>query len=136
MSNTTHSTAALLRILAQWNRWGEARLESGRPREVVEKLGSFLDTPEIVALIGPRRAGKTTVLFQVVVRRGLGVKKLVQVTEGLKDPAVRRREVRPLVEGAARFPEAEPVLVADVPPPDAAGDLAVRVVPLWRFLVG
>jgi len=44
MANTNLATTALLRILGQWNRWGEARLESGRPREVVEKLGPFLDT--------------------------------------------------------------------------------------------
>lgn len=56
----------LVRALSRWNRWGEARLDSGYPREITARLGSFLDTPEVVALIGPRRAGKTTVLFQVM----------------------------------------------------------------------
>ena len=64
------------------------------------------------------------------------MKKLVQVTDGLTDSAVRHREVRSLVEGAARFPEAETLLVANVLPPDDAGELGVNIVPLWRMLVG
>ena len=56
----------LLEILDRWNLWGSARPEPGRPRQVLDELGPFLDTPEIVALIGPRRSGKTTVLYQVM----------------------------------------------------------------------
>ena len=66
MPNKNLSTSALLRILSRWNRWGEARLDSGRLRDIVGMLDPFLDTPEIVALVGPRRAGKTTVLFQIM----------------------------------------------------------------------
>jgi hypothetical protein len=58
--------AELLRILARWNRWGTADLDSGARRRITAELAPFLDTPEVVALIGPRRAGKTTVLFQVM----------------------------------------------------------------------
>jgi predicted AAA+ superfamily ATPase len=89
MTNTNLSTETLLRILSQWNRWGEARLESGQPREVVDQLGPFLDTPEIVALIGPRRAGKTTVLFQIM--DGLeaaGVTKAAMLHVNLEEPAL------------------------------------------------
>ncbi len=56
----------LLRILTRWNRWGTARLDSGARRRITGELAPFLDTPEVVALVGPRRAGKTTVLFQVM----------------------------------------------------------------------
>ncbi len=56
----------LLRILARWNRWGTAQLTSGIRRRITGELAPFLDTPEVVALTGPRRAGKTTVLFQVM----------------------------------------------------------------------
>ncbi len=66
MPTTMLSRAEIIQALSRWNRWGEARLDSGRPREIMTRLGSFLDTPEVVALIGPRRSGKTTVLFQAM----------------------------------------------------------------------
>ncbi len=56
----------LLRILTRWNRWGTAQLGSGVRRRITGELAPFLNTPEVVALVGPRRAGKTTVLFQVM----------------------------------------------------------------------
>ena len=56
----------LLHALARWNRWGNAALRSGFPRDVVPSLLPFLDTPEVVGLVGPRRAGKSTVLVQVM----------------------------------------------------------------------
>src|SRR5688572_6066997 len=56
----------MLDVIARWNRWGGARLPSGQPRDVTAKLAPFLDTPEVVTLAGPRRAGKSTVLFQVM----------------------------------------------------------------------
>jgi len=66
MADKILARADLVRALSRWNRWGDARLDSGHPREVTARLGSFLDTPEVVALIGPRRAGKSTVLFQAM----------------------------------------------------------------------
>ncbi len=56
----------LLDTLARWNRWGSARLDAGIPRNVLADLRPFLQTRDVVALIGPRRAGKTTVMFQVM----------------------------------------------------------------------
>lgn len=56
----------LLEILAARSPWGRATLRPGFARTVTARLLRHLDTPEIVALIGPRRAGKTTVLFQVM----------------------------------------------------------------------
>jgi hypothetical protein len=72
----------------------------------------------------------------LVVRQGLAVKRLIQVTyEGLAEPAARQRETRSLAEAAKRFPEAETLLVAHALPPDDAEEIEVPVVPFWRFLV-
>jgi predicted AAA+ superfamily ATPase len=56
----------MLDILTRWNRWGGAKVNAGIEREVTSRLIPFFHTPEVVVLIGPRRAGKTTVLFQVM----------------------------------------------------------------------
>jgi predicted AAA+ superfamily ATPase len=56
----------VLDVLMRWNRWGRATLVSGFKRHITEKIYPFLDTSDIVVLIGLRRAGKTTVLFQLM----------------------------------------------------------------------
>lgn len=66
MTTTNLSGADLIRTLSRWNRWGEARLDAGHARDLTATLHRHLDTPEVIALIGPRRAGKTTVLFQLM----------------------------------------------------------------------
>jgi len=66
MTTTNLSRADLVRTLSRWNRWGEARLDAGYPRDLTATLRRHLDTPEVIALTGPRRAGKTTVLFQLM----------------------------------------------------------------------
>lgn len=59
-------SVGLLDTLAAWNRWGSNPLESGLRRDLTSTLAPYLETPEVVGLIGPRRAGKTTVLFQLM----------------------------------------------------------------------
>ncbi len=89
MPNTKLATATVLRILSRWNRWGEARLDSGKPRDIAARLGPFLDTPEVVALVGPRRAGKTTVLFQVMDSlEALGVPLKAVLHVNLEEPSL------------------------------------------------
>lgn len=66
MSTTNPLSADLIQALSRWNRWGEARLEAGHPRDLTATLLRYLDTPEVIALVGPRRAGKSTVLFQIM----------------------------------------------------------------------
>jgi uncharacterized protein len=56
----------VLEVLNQWNRWGRARLSSGHKRDITRKIYPFVDTKEVVALVGLRRAGKTTVLYQLM----------------------------------------------------------------------
>ena len=101
--------------------------------------GYLMETVTHNALAGEQQDGlfywKGEGEVDLVVRQGLAVKRLVQVTyEGLSDPRVRKRETRSLVEAAARFPEAETLLVAHTLPPDDAEELEVPVVPFWRFL--
>ncbi|RME22133.1 MAG: ATP-binding protein, partial [Deltaproteobacteria bacterium] len=55
----------MLEVLARWNRWDGGEWETGIPRRVTEKVLGTLHTPEVVCLVGPRRSGKTTVLYQV-----------------------------------------------------------------------
>lgn len=56
----------MLDVLSRWNRWGQAKLLGGKKRQIIDFLHPYFETPEVIALIGPRRAGKTTVLFQLM----------------------------------------------------------------------
>lgn len=56
----------MLDTIAKWNRWGGANLFSGYKRSISDQVCRFTDTPDIIVLVGLRRAGKTTVLFQVM----------------------------------------------------------------------
>lgn len=56
----------LLESLSRRSPWGRALLPAGYRREISAKLIPYLHSKDIVALIGPRRAGKTTVLFQTM----------------------------------------------------------------------
>lgn len=78
-----------LEVLARWNRWGGAQLEPGVRRDVTDRLGPFLDSEETVALSGPRRAGKTTVLYQVIDRlESAGVPREAILHVNLEEPAL------------------------------------------------
>lgn len=56
----------MLATLSRWNRWGGAHLKSGLIRDVTSTIYPVIKSSDIVVLIGPRRAGKTTVLFQLM----------------------------------------------------------------------
>jgi predicted AAA+ superfamily ATPase len=58
----------MLEVLARWNRWGSGRMEPGIDRDLTDRIEAHLGGPEVLSLVGPRRAGKTTVLFQVADR--------------------------------------------------------------------
>ena len=79
----------MLDILARWNRWGTATLEGGFTREITQQLPAFLDSPEALVFIGPRRAGKTTVLFQIMdmlEKNGIDPKAMLHLN--LEEPAL------------------------------------------------
>ncbi len=52
--------------LFRWNLWGQWQIPVSYPRTITEDIVRYTDTPEIMALIGPRRAGKSTILYQVM----------------------------------------------------------------------
>ena len=57
----------MLEVLAKWNRWGSGRLPGGITREITPLLlQKTLHRKEIIALIGMRRAGKSTILYQIM----------------------------------------------------------------------
>lgn len=79
----------MLEIIAKWNRWGTATLNSGIKRDVTSELDPFLDSPEIIVLMGPRRAGKTTILFQVMDKlESLGIPKEAMLHINFEEPAL------------------------------------------------
>ena len=66
----------VLRILLDWNYWGDYKDESIERRGYINELNRLLKTGEIAVIKGVRRAGKSTLMLQFV-------KKLVE--EGLKE---------------------------------------------------
>ena len=89
----------MLDALARWNRWGGADLASGIPRSVLARLDPFLDSPEVVALVGPRRAGKTTVLYQVMDQlEARGVPRDAMLHVNLEEPALTLELGPPLLD--------------------------------------
>jgi hypothetical protein len=116
MTNDPHDSALsspfdrrqLFETLERWNPWGAARLDPGFPRRVLDNLRPFLDTPEIVALIGPRRAGKTTVLYQVMrllEEKGTPLEALFHLN--LEEPALTAEPGIELLERLYRLYRAE-----------------------------
>ena len=79
----------VLEILSQWNRWGSAALKSGHSRHVISDIEPFIDTKEVVALVGLRRAGKTTVLYQIMDKlesRGISINAMLHMN--FEEPAI------------------------------------------------
>lgn len=56
----------LFQALAYWNVWGEGAFVTGIPREARRALLPWLDRPEVVAICGMRRCGKSTLMRQLV----------------------------------------------------------------------
>lgn len=56
----------MLDLMVSWNRWGNAALSPGKVREVTSTIYPFIHTRDVVVLMGPRRAGKSTVLYQLM----------------------------------------------------------------------
>jgi len=58
--------------LEEWNPWWrDGKVPSdlaGRSRQLTERVIELLEQPEIVNLVGVRRSGKSTIMYQVVDR--------------------------------------------------------------------
>lgn len=53
-------------VLSEWNFW-DKKLDSGKKRpEYTAKIMPFIDSPEVVAITGIRRSGKSTILLQLM----------------------------------------------------------------------
>lgn len=82
----------MLEVLHRWNRWGSATLSPGRQRDALAQLRPFLDTKDVVALIGPRRAGKTTLMFQAMDElEARGIPREAVLHVNLEEPALQPR---------------------------------------------
>lgn len=55
-----------LDTLYKWNRWGSNALNSGILRKMTPKILPYTHTQEIIVLVGPRRAGKSTIMYQIM----------------------------------------------------------------------
>jgi hypothetical protein len=78
----------MIDLLARWNRWGTGTLASGHARDLVTRLVPFLTTKDVIGLVGPRRAGKSTVLYQLMdalSARGVVAEQMLHVN--FEDPA-------------------------------------------------
>jgi predicted AAA+ superfamily ATPase len=53
-------------ILEKWNRWGSNPLESGIKRQIVSVIEKYLYKKEVIVIQGPRRAGKSTIFYQLM----------------------------------------------------------------------
>ena len=53
-------------ILYRWNNWQEHNLNAGFTRVITNNIFPLHNNPEIITLIGPRRAGKSTILYQII----------------------------------------------------------------------
>ena len=55
----------LFSSLLRWNLWGREKLDAS-PRVILEEIESFLDYKGAVVIQGPRRAGKSTLLYMII----------------------------------------------------------------------
>jgi len=56
----------ILTVLLRWNLWGRGKRHTTVPRECLGKVKSFKDYHGVVVIKGPRRAGKSTLLYQLM----------------------------------------------------------------------
>ncbi|OGO90126.1 MAG: hypothetical protein A3F10_07140 [Coxiella sp. RIFCSPHIGHO2_12_FULL_42_15] len=80
----------MLDILERWNHWGHAKLPAGHlRRKLLAKMVSHREGTEITTLIGPRRAGKSTLLYQVIQHlEQTGVEKKAILHINFEEPAL------------------------------------------------
>ncbi len=82
----------LFQALSYWNLWGRGSFETGISRDAREVLLPWLDRPEVVAICGMRRCGKSTLMRQLVralVQRGAAEKDTLFVN--FEDPIFLER---------------------------------------------
>lgn len=84
----------LFRALSFWNVWGSGSFKTGMPRAAAADLLPWLDRPEVVAICGMRRCGKSTLMRQLVhalVDRGVDAQNTLFVN--FEDPIFLERKL-------------------------------------------
>ena len=69
----------ILRILVDWNYWGNYKDESVERGWYIENLNHLLKTGEIIVIKGVRRSGKSTFMLQYINKLGLEEKNALVV---------------------------------------------------------
>ncbi len=83
----------ILERVALWNEWWGGKISRqlvGEKRFITSKLLKWADEKEVKVITGPRRAGKTTVLYQIIdvlLRRGVDPKNILLIN--FQDPVLR-----------------------------------------------
>ena len=59
-------TSEIIETLNKWNFWNQKINTGFKRRLYLEKLNRYMKMPEIIALTGVRRSGKSTIVFQLI----------------------------------------------------------------------
>jgi predicted AAA+ superfamily ATPase len=80
---------SILDTLIRWNTWGSFNLKPGLKREITPTILNAIGVDQVIVLKGPRRTGKSTVLYQVIdylISSGADPKSILHVN--FEDPAL------------------------------------------------
>ena len=78
----------IMRVLEEWNFWNrDISKQVGRERQHTEEIERFMEEREIITISGPRRAGKSTIMYQLIekIAGKEGMKKTLYVN--FEDPS-------------------------------------------------
>ena len=112
---------SVVRVLSNYNFWSRS-IDTGLPLAgMVEKIRKLADSGQIVAIIGARRSGKTTLCLQYLkqaIEKGLDAKRTLFIN--LEDPAFEALLVQPngieeIYKAYREFinPEKKPIIILD-----------------------
>lgn len=125
----------MLDILYRWNRWGSNSLDSGIVREITAQILSYSHTKELIVLIGSRRSGKSTILYQIMdALEKENISQQAMLHLNFEEPKVLQRELEAIEEAKKQFPKAEVFIVSKVLP-EVRLSIPYKIIPLWLFLL-
>jgi predicted AAA+ superfamily ATPase len=79
----------MIEILDRWNVWGSFKLDLGLKRDITPNILDAVDIKQVIVLTGPRRTGKSTILYQVMqnlMDNGIRPKQILHVN--FEDPSL------------------------------------------------
>ncbi len=98
---------AMRDVLELWNPWlatGEVPSSfTGRRRDITNEIMKWMDERFVKVVVGPRRAGKTTVMYQLIdhIVKKKGVKKAIYIN--FEDPEIRDAGFKRVYEEAVKI---------------------------------